>query len=129
METQIFDAPTLYADHHVSEVRRLLLDLPGVQEVYASSAFYTIEVTYDPEKISAPEIRKTLEEAGYLGEWILPHESGEAVTSRDKGNAYFRHTTVHEQTRVIGFAQQTAYQGRPLWPCPGLGVIEKIPKD
>jgi copper chaperone CopZ len=47
METKTFDAPALYADHHVTEVRRILLELEGVTDVYASSAFQTVEVTYD----------------------------------------------------------------------------------
>ena len=38
------DLPTLFGDHHVTEVRRLLLELPGVAEVYASSSFQIVEV-------------------------------------------------------------------------------------
>ena len=45
METKSFEAPALYGDHHVSEVRRILLELTGVNEVYvSSSAFQIIEV-------------------------------------------------------------------------------------
>ena len=52
METFVLELPTMYGDHHVVEVRRLLLGLPGVEEVYASSGFQSVEVTYDPAKTS-----------------------------------------------------------------------------
>ena len=53
METKAFEAPALYGDHHVSEVQSILKELPGVEEVYASSAFQAIEVTFDEKKITA----------------------------------------------------------------------------
>ena len=37
METKAFEAPALYGDHHVSEVQSILKELPGIDEVYASS--------------------------------------------------------------------------------------------
>ena len=39
MNKVTIDLPSMYGDHHVQEVRRLLFDLDGVEEVYASSAF------------------------------------------------------------------------------------------
>jgi copper chaperone CopZ len=62
-----FDTPALYGDHHVMEVRRILLEVPGVEDVYASSGFRIVEVTFDDEKISEAEISQKLGEAGYLG--------------------------------------------------------------
>jgi copper chaperone CopZ len=74
MKTKTFDAPVLYADHHVTEVRRILLELEGVTDVYASSAFQIIEVNYDETKINDLQIAIKLDEAGYLGEWTIPIE-------------------------------------------------------
>ena len=124
METKTFEAPALYADHHVTEVRRILLELDGVTDVYASSAFQIIEVTYDAEKINDLEIAVKLDEAGYLGEWTLPIETGTAAQQGDGQKSFFRHTTTYETTKqTVSFAQRVSYQGRPLWHCPGIGAI------
>lgn len=124
METKSFEAPALYGDHHVSEVRRILLEMTGVSEVYASSAFQTIEVTFDPEKTQAELIETVLQEAGYLGEIPLLVETGIAVEKKE-GDAFFRHTAVYETVKsTVSFAQRVDYSGRPLWPCPGLGPVK-----
>ena len=124
METKTFEAPALYGDHHVTEVRRILQGLTGVSDVYASSAFQVIEVTFDPEKISAEEITTQLENAGYLGELPLISETGIAVEKKE-GDSAFRHTAVHETVKgTVSFAQSVRYTGRPLWPCPGLGPVK-----
>jgi len=125
METKTFEAPALYGDHHVTEVRRILQGLTGVSEVYASSAFQVIEVTFDPEKISAEEITKQLDEAGYLGELSLISETGIAVEKKE-GDGVFRHTATYETIKeTVSFAQNIQFTGRPLWPCPGLGPIKR----
>lgn len=125
MEKIVLDVPALYGDHHVSEARRILLELPGVNDVYASSAFHTIEVTYDPSKVNADAIQASLGEAGYMDELFTPAETGVAVTA-ESGSEFFRHTTTYAQTRqAVSFTQRVAYAGKPLWYCPGMGVIEK----
>lgn len=131
MQKVTYETPSLYGDHHVTEVRRILLMLPGVADVYASSAFQVVEVTYDPEKINDLEIAVKLDEAGYLGEWTVPIESGETAYHAESGaKPYFRHTAAYEQTRLsVNFAQNVAYLGRPLWPCPGMGIISKPKED
>ena len=124
METKFFDAPALFGDHHVSEVRHILLELEGVSEVYASSAFQVIEVTFDESKIKAEQISAKLEDAGYLGEIPLPTESGVAVERKD-GDGTFRHTAIYETVKgTVSFAQQVESSGRPLWPCPGMGTVK-----
>lgn len=126
MQKTLFTVPTMYGDHHVLEVRRILLEMRGVEEVNASSCFHTVEVSYDLAKVSAEEIRTRLKEAGYLEELPIPVETGKAVTQEAKrnGKGFFRHTTAFEQTKkVVGFAQTVNFSGRPLWPCPGVGVI------
>lgn len=124
METKTFEAPALYGDHHVTEVRRILEGLTGVCDVYASSAFQVIEVTFDPKKISAEDIAKELEKEGYLGELPLISETGIAVEKKE-GDGVFRHTATYETTKnTVSFAQSVRYTGRPLWPCPGLGTVK-----
>lgn len=123
METKAFEAPALYGDHHVSEVQRILGELPGVEEVYASSAFQAIEVTFDETKVSGDQIAARLEEAGYLGEIPMLAEAGVAVEKKE-GDGVFRHTATYETIKqTVSFAQNVQYQARPLWPCPGLGVV------
>ncbi len=125
MQKVTYETPTLYGDHHVMEVRRILLALPGVEDVYASSAFQVVEVNYDPEKINVLEIAVKLDAAGYLGEWSMPIEAGATAYHAAEGlKPYFRHTAAYEQVRqTVSFAQNVAYLGRPLWPCPGMGII------
>jgi hypothetical protein len=88
-------------------------------------------VTYDPEKINDLEIALKLDEAGYLGEWTVPIETGTtAYHAAPSFQPYFRHTAAYEQTRTtVAFAQNVAYLGRPLWPCPGMGIISKPMED
>ena len=127
MKKYTLELPTLYGDHHVIEVRRLLLEMPGIENVYASSAFHVVEVDYEPEKISEVDIQRKLEEAGYLGELYSPVESGTAAYQQANGGTYFRHTAFYENTRqMVSFAQTVQFSGRPLWPCPGIGVVKKV---
>jgi excisionase family DNA binding protein len=126
MEQAWFDAPAMFGDHHVVEVRRILLALPGVEAVNASSCFQSIEVTYDLAKTSLDKIKARLGEAGYLAELSVPVETGTPVTQEAERDAQilFRHTAVNEQAgQVISFAQRVSSNGPPLWSCPGIGVI------
>lgn len=129
MEKVSLKLPAMYADHHVTEVRRLLLALPGVTNVYASSAFQRVDVGFDPDLIAMDQINATLGDAGYLGE--LPSNIEPSSASYGTGkDGHFRHTTVFEQTRqVVSFTQKVNYQGRPLWPCPGMGPIKNNPEE
>jgi len=125
MKTKTFEVPALYGDHHVTEVRRILLEIEGVADVYASSAFQTIEVTYDESKINDLQIAVKLDEAGYLGEWTIPVETGAAVQQGDGQQPFFRHTTTYETVKhTVSFAQRVNYHGRPLWHCPGMGTMK-----
>ncbi len=124
MKTKTFEAPALYGDHHVTEVRRILLGMEGVVDVYASSAFQTIQVTFDPEKIQEETIEARLREAGYLDELPVPAEPGGAVRKVEDDGIY-RHTAVYETVKnTVTFAQRVPYSGRPLWPCPGMGAVK-----
>lgn len=130
MEKVTFNVPAMYGDHHVLEVRRILLAIPGVEDVYASSAFQVVEVTYDPQQVDDRQIAAKLEEAGYLGEWTIMAEKGQPATSRNGNGAHFRHTEVYENTRpVVSFARPVQQISRPLWPCPGFGTIKMIDEE
>ena len=125
METKIFEVPALYADHHVTAVRKILLELDGVTDVYASSAFQVVEVTYDETRINDLEIAMNLDDAGYLGEWSLPIETGAPAQTTEGQNPYFRHSITYETTKqTVSFGQKVSYQGRPLWHCPGIGAVK-----
>nr|MBN1229837.1 heavy-metal-associated domain-containing protein [Anaerolineae bacterium] len=124
METLTIDLPAMYGDHHVLEVRRILLEIPGVQEVYASSAFKVIEVTFDPSQIQADDITAPLDEVGYLGDLLTPAEAGIPVNEVNGDHIFYRHSAAYEGIgQVVSFGQDVAYRGRPLWPCPGMGSL------
>lgn len=126
METFTLELPAMFGDHHVIEVRRILLELPGIENIYASSSFRLVEVSFDPDKVSSEEIKTRLEAAGYYGEMPIPVETG-APSYNEEGTTYFRHTEVYENTRqVVSFAQDVNPSNRPLWPCPGVGAIKKM---
>lgn len=73
MKKMVFDVPSLWADHHVLEARKALVNLEGVEDVYASSAWNQVMVTVDPEKVESAAIEKALAEAGYpVGEGGVP---------------------------------------------------------
>lgn len=125
MQTFTKELPAMYGDHHVVEVRRILLDLPGVEDVYASSAFRVVDVQYDPEKVSEDQIEERLVEAGYAGEIPMLAETGKSATMEDR-IPFSRHTAVYKQaSEVVTFTQSVSSMGRPLWPCPGVGVVSK----
>lgn len=130
METLTLNVPAMYGDHHVIEVRRVLSGLPGIGEIYASSAFQIVQLEYDPEQIKPEAIKAALEEAGYLQELDVPVETGAVAYSPDGQETFFRHTTAFEQAQhVVSFAQEVQPAGRILWPCPGLGVIRKVDEE
>jgi copper chaperone CopZ len=64
----------MYADHHVKAVRETLLQLDGVEDVLASSAFKRVVVGYDSARLEPGAIEEALRAAGYgPGEdWKIP---------------------------------------------------------
>jgi hypothetical protein len=126
MKRLVIDVPMMFADHHVVEVRRLLLEDPGVDTVNASSAFHVVEVGFDPDKTTEDALRAKLGAAGYTADLQVPLESGQPAVGRD-GDAYFRHSAAYESVgTVISFGQEIATSGRPLWPCPGMAPAAKM---
>jgi len=80
MAKMTLDVPTLWADHHVLKVREALLSLEGVDDVYASSAWKQVLVTYNNKKMKKSDIEKALADAGYpvgegeMGVVVQPNE-------------------------------------------------------
>ena len=124
MASLSLELPSMYGDHHVIEVRRILLEFEGVSEVYASSGFRAIEVEYNGKKTPKKDLIAALEKAGYTGEFNLPVEQS-VPANENKEGAYFRHTAASEQTgNVVNFEQSIRVQKSPLWPCPGMGPLK-----
>ena len=135
MATFSRDLPAMFGDHHVTEVRSLLMALPGVEDVYASSSFRIVEVQYDESVLKSDEIETKLEEAGYTDDLPVKVERGaldeaDSFSATNGDKPFFRQTAAYEQTgQSISFAQQVPFAGRPLWPCPGMGPIEVMKED
>lgn len=127
MEKVSIELPTMYGDHHVVEVRRILFGIAGVEVVYASSGFQMVEINYDQEQTSPKAIKAALANAGYTGELPAPLETETEIAQGENNEKkqYFRHTAVYEQiNQNVSFAQNVAFEGRPLWPCPGMEPIK-----
>ena len=118
------ELPSMYGDHHVIEVRRILLDFEGVSDVYASSGFRVVEVEYNSKKTPKKDLIAALEQAGYTGEFLIPEESS-LPANEYRDQAHFRHTEASEQTgNTVSFEQTVKVQRSPLWPCPGMGPVK-----
>ena len=130
--TQVtFDLPAMYADHHVVEVRRLLMGLDGVEDVYASSGFRAAEITYNAKKVTEKEIEAMLDSSGYIGELFIPVEMDIPVNERDDAqDTYYRHTEAYAQTGgTVSFEQKVGHEGRVLWPCPGAKPMTRMDEE
>ena len=126
METITIDLPKMYGDHHVTEVRSMLLAMPGVEDVYASSAFRVVRARIDPAKVSEADLRAKLEEAGYLGDQPIETEAWKTGTPADVVDNPFRHTAALENVKGVAFGQRVEEVSRALWPCPGMGLVQKM---
>jgi copper chaperone CopZ len=65
MEKVVLSVPKMWADHHVLKVREVLTGLEGVEDVYASSAWKQVMITYDPSASNEASIAEALAKAGY----------------------------------------------------------------
>jgi hypothetical protein len=125
MQKLIMNTPALYGDHHVIEARRILISLPGVIDVYASSSFYIVEVAYDEKAVTPEAIKSALNAVGYLDDLHVLSEPGHPVTQEEGKHFVFRKTAIYEQNpKTVCFTQSVSQQGRPLWNCPGMGLIQ-----
>ena len=124
MASLSLELPTMFGDHHVIEVRRILLEFDGVSDVYASSGFGVVEVEYNSKKTPKKDLVGALEKAGYMGDFKMALEPSIPANEDVKG-AYFRHTEAVKQTgNTVSFEQTVRVQRSPLWPCPGMGPVK-----
>jgi len=78
----------MYADHHVQAARSALLQLDGVEDITASSAFKRIIVSYDPKKATPDELEEALRSAGYApGEEM---ELPPTLEGKEEGSPWFQ---------------------------------------
>ncbi len=110
------EVPAMFGDHHVLAVRNILLAINGVDDVFASAAWRTIEVTYDPNKVSPEQLERRLAEEGYTQPAQVPALDPESVRSRRYSSSLV------EATRTFSFLESLPpiTDHRPLWPCPGM---------
>ena len=83
MENVTLSAPAMFADHHVLKVRQVLYALDGVEDVYASSAWHTVIVNFDADKIDQAAIQDALSEAGYAPDQGTPMLAQEGDRFKD----------------------------------------------
>ncbi len=87
MERVTFSVPSLFADHHVLNVRKTLFALAGVQDVIASSMYRDVTVDFDPAKTSADAVRQAIEAAGYpIG---VEPAMDVLIASKDDGSPWY----------------------------------------
>ena len=127
METNTFELPMMFGDHHVLEVRRILLEMPGMIEVYASSAFQVVEVSFDESKLDPDKILSALTAVGYTGE--LPGLIGNGSAGYDRRSVERRRTGLAAGEQEISFLQDVPSTGNKIWPCPGLGTLNSEVND
>ncbi len=65
MAEKVYSLPSMYGDHHVTAVRKVLEGLEGVEEIVASASFQEVRLSYNPGKVSPSAIEGRLREAGY----------------------------------------------------------------
>ena len=51
MEKVTFTVPSMWADHHVLNVRQALGQVSGVQDVLASALYKDVVIQYDPSVV------------------------------------------------------------------------------
>lgn len=109
----VLTIPTLFGDHHTTAVKEILEGVDGVASFYVSSGFHQVEVDFDPDKTSEEKVKGELAAAGYVEgdvEELYPVSPSESST---------RHTEAFAE--IIRFTDTApSWQGRPLWPCPGI---------
>jgi copper chaperone CopZ len=65
MEKVTFSIPAMWADHHVLEVRQVLDQVSGVEEVVASAMYKDVLIKYDPANTTPESLASALSEAGF----------------------------------------------------------------
>jgi copper chaperone CopZ len=110
MENLSLVLPALYGDHHVASVQRVLQGLAGISDIAVSPAAHAVSLRFDAQKQTAAAIEAALAAAGYA--------AGDLQPVLPPGPGAPRHTAT--MAGILAFAHEPpAWEGRPLWPCPG----------
>ena len=116
MDKVTLSVPGMYGDHHVLAVRDLLGKLPGVENIYATSAFKQVVVTFDPAKSKPADFESALAAQGYMMD--VGAEITDAVKGQRHGGSQF--------VVASGMAEMVRFEAPPVnWgaggprPCPG----------
>jgi copper chaperone len=64
MAVSTLPVPSMFGDHHVTAIRKVLSGLSGVQDIQASAAFKQVIVRHTKE-VSKKALAEALEKAGY----------------------------------------------------------------
>jgi copper chaperone CopZ len=123
MEKINLNIPIMYGDHHVLAVKNLLGALPGVENVYASSAFKHVVVTFDPAKTSQAGIVQVLTENGYAPGVEMPTPVWKPM--QQEGPRFVIASGLAQMTSFTVPAMPTG-AGDPR-PCPGFEFREFAP--
>jgi copper chaperone CopZ len=117
MEKVTLNVPGMYGDHHVLAVRDILGRLPGVEDIYASSAFKQVVVKFDPAKAKPADFESALSAQGYLHDQPWPDITDD-VKAHQHGGSQF--------VVASGIAESVRFEAPPVnWgaggprPCPG----------
>lgn len=65
MKKIFLEIPSMFGDHHVLAVRSALTSLTGIEELYASSAWKQLMISFDPKKTKQSDIEQALADAGF----------------------------------------------------------------
>ncbi len=123
MEKVSLNISVMYGDHHVLAVKSLLGALPGVESVFASSAFKHVVVAFDPGKISQADLVKVLTDNGYAPGVEMPVPVWKPV--QQEGPRFVRASGLAQMTMFNVPAMPTG-EGGPR-PCPGFEFREFAP--
>ena len=117
MDKVTLSVPGMYGDHHVLAVRDLLGKLPGVENIYATSAFKQVVVTFDPAKSKPADFENMLKAEGYMESEARP-DITDAIKAQRHGGSQF--------VVASGMAESVRFEAPPVnWgaggprPCPG----------
>lgn len=128
MKKLVLAIPTLYGDHHTVAVRGILAALPGISDLYVSSAQRMVSLRYDPQKTDPEAIEKALAEHGYEVGGPEPTYVASLASEFEKSARYTSFISGTGDT--LTFAEHTqVHAGRPLWPCPGFDVRSRHPVE
>ena len=65
MKKIVLEIPLMFGDHHVLAVRSALTSLKGIDELYVSSAWKQLMISFDSKKTKQADIEQALADAGF----------------------------------------------------------------